>query len=110
MPNPFLKRLVARELTLGFVPDTEQRRWRTMARRRYQLTRDQKTRCEAPRDPRKLCKFSLEKWFAQKENYSGDTLVRVGPKGFPFLRVLSTLVCSESKASSPPSWCGGVSI
>jgi hypothetical protein len=44
MPNPFLKRLVARKLTLGFVPDTEQRRWRAVARRKYQLTRDQKRR------------------------------------------------------------------
>ena len=35
-----MKRLVARELTLSFVPDTEQRLWRTVTRRRYQLTRD----------------------------------------------------------------------
>jgi len=35
-----MKRLVARELTLSFVPDTEQRLWRTVTRRKYQLTRD----------------------------------------------------------------------
>src|SRR6266446_5228492 len=35
-----VKRLVARELTLSFVPDAEQRLWRTVTRRRYQLTRD----------------------------------------------------------------------
>src|SRR5882724_10477003 len=35
-----VKRLVARELTLSFVPDTEQRLWRTVTRRKYQLTRD----------------------------------------------------------------------
>jgi transposase len=35
-----VKRLVARELTLSFVPDAEQRLWRTVARRKYQLTRD----------------------------------------------------------------------
>ncbi len=35
-----VKRLVARELTLSFVPDPEQRLWRTVARRKYQLTRD----------------------------------------------------------------------
>jgi transposase len=34
------KRLVARELTLSFVPDAEQRLWRTVTRRKYQLTRD----------------------------------------------------------------------
>jgi transposase len=34
------KRLVARELTLSFVPDPEQRLWRTVTRRKYQLTRD----------------------------------------------------------------------
>src|SRR5215469_8142480 len=34
-----LKRLVADELRLSFVPDTEQRLWRTLTRRRYQLTR-----------------------------------------------------------------------
>src|ERR1700757_1135871 len=35
-----VKRLVAQELTLSFVPDTEQRLWRTVTRRKYQLTRD----------------------------------------------------------------------
>jgi transposase len=34
------KRLVANELTLSFVPDTEQRLWRTVTRRKYQLTRN----------------------------------------------------------------------
>jgi transposase len=35
-----VKRLVARELTLSFVPDVEQRLWRTVMRRKYQLTRN----------------------------------------------------------------------
>jgi transposase len=35
-----LRRLVAGELTLSFVPDAEQRLWRTVTRRKYQLTRD----------------------------------------------------------------------
>ena len=35
-----VKRLVADELVLSFVPDAEQRLWRTVARRKYQLTRD----------------------------------------------------------------------
>jgi transposase len=35
-----LKRLVARELTLSFVPDAEQRLWRTVTRTKYQLRRD----------------------------------------------------------------------
>jgi transposase len=35
-----VKRLVAQELTLSFVPDPEQRLWRTVTRRKYQLTRD----------------------------------------------------------------------
>src|SRR5215470_15390232 len=35
-----VKRLVSRELTLSFVPDTEQRLWRTVTRRKYQFTRD----------------------------------------------------------------------
>ena len=35
-----VKRLVARELVLSFVPDSEQRLWRTVVRRRYQLTCD----------------------------------------------------------------------
>src|SRR6201981_1638962 len=35
-----VKRLVARELTLSFVPDPEQRLWRTVTRRKDQLTRD----------------------------------------------------------------------
>ncbi len=34
-----VKRLVAQELTLSFVPDAEQRLWRTVMRRKYQLTR-----------------------------------------------------------------------
>ena len=35
-----VKRLVARELTLSFVPDAEQRLWRTVTRKKYQLTRN----------------------------------------------------------------------
>ena len=35
-----LKRLVAQELTLSFVPDAEQRLWRTVMRRKYQVTRN----------------------------------------------------------------------
>jgi len=34
-----VKRLVADELSLSFVPDAEQRLWRTVMRRKYQLTR-----------------------------------------------------------------------
>ena len=34
-----MKRLVAQELTLSFVPDAEQRLWRTVMRRKYQVTR-----------------------------------------------------------------------
>ena len=35
-----VKRLVARELNLSFVPDAEQRLWRTVVRRKCQLTRN----------------------------------------------------------------------
>jgi transposase len=35
-----VKRLVAQELILSFVPDSEQRLWRTVTRRKYQLTRN----------------------------------------------------------------------
>jgi transposase len=35
-----VKRLVARELTLSFVPDGEQRLWRAVTRKKYQLRRD----------------------------------------------------------------------
>jgi transposase len=35
-----VKRLVAQELVLSYVPDSEQRIWRTVSRRKYQLTRD----------------------------------------------------------------------
>lgn len=35
-----LKRLVSQELILSFVPDAEQRLWRTLTRTRYQRTRD----------------------------------------------------------------------
>src|SRR5580700_6511711 len=34
-----VKRLVARELTLSFVPDAQQRLWRTVTRKKYQLRR-----------------------------------------------------------------------
>jgi transposase len=34
-----IKRLVAQELVLSFVPDSEQRLWRTVTRRKHQLTR-----------------------------------------------------------------------
>ena len=35
-----IKRLVAQELALSFVPDPEQRLWRTVTRRKHQVTRD----------------------------------------------------------------------
>lgn len=35
-----VKRLVAQELVLSFVPNAEQRLWRTVSRRKYQLTQD----------------------------------------------------------------------
>jgi hypothetical protein len=35
-----VKRLVAQELTLSFAPDAEQRLWRTVMRRKYQMTRN----------------------------------------------------------------------
>jgi transposase len=35
-----VKRLVSQELTLSFVPHAKQRLWRTVTRRKYQLTRD----------------------------------------------------------------------
>src|SRR5512140_552921 len=35
-----IKRLVAQELVLSYVPDPEQRLWRTVTRRKHQLTRD----------------------------------------------------------------------
>jgi hypothetical protein len=35
-----VKRLVAQELTLSFVPDAEQRLWRTVMRRKHQLTQN----------------------------------------------------------------------
>lgn len=35
-----VRRLVARELVLSFVPDPEQRLWRTLTHRKYQLTQD----------------------------------------------------------------------
>src|SRR5437016_1510963 len=35
-----VKRLVANELSLSFVPDAEQRLWRTVMRRKYQMTRN----------------------------------------------------------------------
>src|SRR6266704_1233376 len=35
-----VKRLVAEELVLSFVPDPEQQLWRTVTRRKHQITRD----------------------------------------------------------------------
>jgi hypothetical protein len=35
-----VKRLVAQELTLSFVPNAEQPLWRTVMRRKYQVTRN----------------------------------------------------------------------
>jgi len=37
--EPLIKRLLSQELTLSFVPDSEQRLWRTVTRR-HQLTCD----------------------------------------------------------------------
>src|SRR5881392_897323 len=40
-----VKRLVARELVLSFVPDPEQRLWRTVTRKKYQLRCDRVRLC-----------------------------------------------------------------
>jgi transposase len=48
-----VKRLLANELRLSFVPDAEQRLWRTVMRRKYQLTRNRvqlQNRLEALRE------------------------------------------------------------
>jgi len=45
-----VKRLVSQELTLSFVPDAEQRLWRTLTRTKYQRTRD-KTSPQSSRKP-----------------------------------------------------------
>src|SRR5256714_932546 len=45
-----VKRLIAQELRLSFVPDAEQRLWRTVTRRKYQLTRD-RVRLQNQRGP-----------------------------------------------------------
>jgi hypothetical protein len=39
-PKDWSKRLVAHELVLSFVPDVEQRLWRTVMRGKYQLRRN----------------------------------------------------------------------
>jgi hypothetical protein len=39
-PERLVKRLVAQELTLSFVPDAEQRLWRAVMRRKYQVRRN----------------------------------------------------------------------
>src|SRR5882762_3365028 len=41
-----VKRLVSQELVLSFVPDAEQRLWRTLTRTRYQRTRDKGSSAE----------------------------------------------------------------
>ena len=40
-----VKRLVAQELVLSFVPDAAQRLWRTVTRRKYQVTAEPGCRC-----------------------------------------------------------------
>ena len=42
-----VKRLVARELTSNFVPDAEQRLWRTVTRKKYQLRRRPQNQLES---------------------------------------------------------------
>jgi hypothetical protein len=43
-----VKRLLARELTLSFVPDAEQRLWRAVTRKKYQLRRNGRWLTEKP--------------------------------------------------------------
>ena len=38
--NEQVRRLIAKELILSFVPDEEQRTWRSLTRMKLQLTRD----------------------------------------------------------------------
>lgn len=46
-PNVWVKRLVSDEPILSFAPDTKQQLWRTVTRRKYQLTRN-KVRLQKP--------------------------------------------------------------
>jgi len=57
-----VKRLVANELTLSFVPDAQPRLWRTVMRRKYQLTRNRvqlQNRLEALLEEAHIKLFSL---------------------------------------------------
>jgi hypothetical protein len=68
-----VKRVVAQELTLNFVPDAAQRLWRTVMRRKYQITRtrvqlDDRLECLLKGHVEAiLCRFSV----AQGQSASG---------------------------------------
>jgi transposase len=82
-----VKRLVARELTLSFVPDAEQRLWRTVTRRKYQL------RCDRVRLQNQL-ESLLEEAHIKLSSFVSDLL------GLSARRMLKALADGETNPAA----------
>jgi transposase len=82
-----VKRLVARELTLSFVPDAEQRLWRTVTRKKYQL------RCDRIRLQNQL-ESLLEEAHIKLSSLVSDLL------GFSARRMLKALAEGETNPAT----------
>ena len=78
-----VKRLVAHELTLSFVPDPEQRLWRTLMRRKYQM------RCNRVQLQNRL-EALLEEAHLKRSSFVSDLL------GMSARRILRALADGES--------------
>src|SRR4029077_10186742 len=82
-----VKRLVAQELTLSFVPDTEQRLWRTVTRKKYQL------RCDRVRLQNQL-ESLLEEAHIKLSSFVSDLL------GLSARRMLKALADGETNPTA----------
>jgi len=82
-----VKRLVARELTLSFVPDAEQRLWRTVTRKKYQL------RCDRVRLQNQL-ESLLEEAHIKLSSFVSDLL------GLSAQRMLKALADGETNPAA----------
>jgi len=94
-----IKRLVAQELILSFVPDAEQRLWRTVTRRKYQLTRDQVRLHNQLESLLEQAHIKLSSWVSDLLGLSGRRILQALANGESDPAVLAALADHRLRAT-----------
>jgi transposase len=98
------KRLVARELTLRFVPDAEQRLWRTVTRRKYPLTREHVRQQNQWESLLEEAHIKLSSLVSDLRGASARRMLQALAEGETNPTALATLA-DERLRATPEQWC-----